>query len=413
MSSLKAAGIRLDLSVFRKILEGMNNPQNEYPSILVAGTNGKGSICAMISSILIYAGFKVGLYTSPHLVDLRERIRLNGQMISRDEMAGCIESVKAFAAQELTYFEFLTAVAFLFFARKKVDIAVLEVGMGGRLDATNVVHPLISAISTISLEHSAYLGKTLRSITREKAGIIKDNGLCITAVDQEPVINILEETCRARGATLYRIGQEIKVREDRRTASFSYYGPVREYLHLPCPLKGGHQVTNAAVAVGMADILVGAGWKISGEALREGLHNTRWEGRLEVLRENPQVVLDGAHNPAGISALCKALKRDFRYDRLIVICAILGDKDFRSMIKKLAGTADVLIFTRPDTDRTLAPPIEMVIVAKRYCGDILIRNNPVEAMKTALAMAKPQDLICATGSLYLVGQIKATFPPST
>ena len=412
LSSLQAMGIRLDLSVFGRLLERMGDPQNAYPSILVAGTNGKGSVCAMASTILTSAGYRVGLYTSPHLTDVRERVRTDGHLISETDMADCIRCVRQYVSEPLTYFEFLTAVAFLHFFRKKVDIAVLEVGMGGRLDATNVVHPLVCAISNISVEHSAYLGTRLGQIAAEKAGVIKKGGICISAATQRPVVDVLEDTCRKHRAQLYRIGRDFQVRTDRKASTFSCRGLDGNYRRLSCPLLGRHQSRNAAVAVAIMEVLARKGWAIHEEAIRKGLDTTQWEGRLEIVGNHPQILLDGAHNPAGVTALCTSLKEHFTYKRLIMICGILRDKNFRVMIRDLAQMADTLILTRPDNERALMPA-EMAEVAKQACsGDVLIQNDPAEALHTALAAADPEDLICAAGSLYLVGRLKEILRPA-
>lgn len=408
LSSLQGMGIHMDLSVIDRILEKMNHPQHAYPSILVGGTNGKGSICAMASSMLVSAGFNVGLYTSPHLIDVRERIRINSEVISTAEMASCIDEVRSFADDALTYFEFLTVVAFLFFRKKKVDIAVLEVGLGGRLDATNVVRPLVSAISNISLEHSEYLGKRLSLIAGEKAGIINEGGICITSAVQASVVAVVKGICQDRKATMFRIGHDIKVSWGSGTKTFSYHGLDSRHAGLPCPLLGRHQIKNAAVAIGMMEILSRQGLMVSPQAIRMGLANTRWEGRLEVLQQNPQILLDGAHNPAGISVLCRALKADFVYRKLIVICGVLSDKDFKGMIKGISKMADIMILTRPASERALIPA-GMAGTAERYAQHVLIEEDPMAAVKKALTLATPDDLICVTGSLYLVGQIKSAF----
>jgi len=399
--------MNLDPAVIIRELKKMKDPQDVYPSILVGGTNGKGSVCAMTSSILISAGYRVGLYTSPHLVDVRERIRYNGRMIATQEMADCVTEVRATVADALTYFEFLTAVAFLFFCRQKVDIAVLEVGMGGRLDATNVVRPVVSVISNVSIEHSDYLGTRLSQIAREKGGIIHEGGVCLTAASQKPVLDVLEGICRERKADLYRIGRDIRVNRDRRGASFTYDGMGRRFRHLPCPLRGRHQIKNAALAVGIMEILSRQSWAIPEEAIRSGLEGTRWEGRLEILQEDPQVVIDGAHNPAGVSALCQALKSDFIYRRLIIVFGVLRDKDYAIMIRKVAAIADILILTRPAVERAL-PPQALADIARQFCPDVLIREDLRQAFSEALSLADPEDLICVAGSLYLVGQLKAS-----
>jgi len=405
LSSLQGMGIHMDLSAIRQVLEKMKNPQDSYPSVLVGGTNGKGSICAMTSSILLAAGLKVGLYTSPHLLDVRERICFNGKTISRSEMAACIAEVQEYAENTLTYFEFLTVVAFHFFLKKKIDVAVLEVGMGGRLDATNMVLPVVSAISNISVEHSAYLGTRLSQIAGEKAGIIKEGGICITSATQKPVTVVLENVCRQRKATLYRIGSDIKMHAASTGMTFSYRGLEKKYQKLSCPLLGKHQIRNAAVAIGITEILARRGFAINDNAVYHGLASTVWEGRLEILHELPRIVVDGAHNPAGIAVLCEALKSFFSYRKLIVILGVLRDKNVHDMVKRIARMADVMVLTRPVSDRALVPS-EMARTAMRYGRAVIIEDDPPAALKRSLEMAGPDDLICVTGSLYLVGQVK-------
>ena len=386
----------------------MNHPQTAYPSILVGGTNGKGSICAMTTAMLTAAGYTVGLYTSPHLIDVRERFRCNGQMITKRELAACVRMVREAAREPLTYFEFLTVLAFQYFFIKKVDVAVLEVGMGGRLDATNVVDPIVSVISNISLEHCAYLGHRLAQIAGEKAGIIKEKGICLTGSTQKVVRDVLEQTCGERHAEFYRMGHDIRIQSDPGRKTFSYCGLEKRYRQLSCSLAGRHQTKNAALAIGITEILPRAGLAVDECAVRAGLENVHWEGRLEVLRKTPCVVLDGAHNPAGISALCAALKESFSYRRLLVICGVLRDKDYQGMLKQIAALADVLILTRPVVDRALTVR-DLAAAAQGYHHDVLIQEDPLQALNDALAMADPEDLICVTGSLYLVGQIKAAF----
>jgi dihydrofolate synthase/folylpolyglutamate synthase len=221
LRGLHPLGIRFGLGPIRSLLARLNDPQDRFPTVLIAGTNGKGSVAAMTASILSAAGFRTGLYTSPDLIDVRERIRIDGRMIDRREMAACTEEIRSLILDEVSYFEFLTAMAFLHYQRQRAEIAVLEVGMGGRLDATNVVTPIVSVITNISLEHREYLGNTLEEISREKGGIIKEGGICVTAVRQRRVIETLEAICRERGAKLYRLGKEIRT-TDHRDGTFSY-----------------------------------------------------------------------------------------------------------------------------------------------------------------------------------------------
>ena len=407
LSGLSSTVIRLGLGPISLLLERLNNPQQKYETILIGGTNGKGSIAAMTASILSQGGFKVGLYTSPHLIDVRERIRINGRMISPEEMDERIGEVRKRVLEEVTYFEFLTAMAFLHFYRENVDIAVLEVGMGGRLDATNVVTPVISVISNISLDHREYLGNCLKDIAREKAGIIKDGGLCISAAKQKSVIRVLEETCRERRAKLYLLGRDLKVIRHR-DGTFSYRGIAKTYHNLVCPLVGRHQIENAALTAGTIESMAARGFHVDGGALYRGMKDTIWEGRLEILQHAPMLLVDGAHNPAGVSVLCRALKEFFPYKKLILLFGVLSDKDYRTMLNKLVWLADRIIITRPSIDRAV-PPQELVPVTKCYKNHIEIVEKPSEALRRALLTADGEDLICVTGSLYLVGEIKQAF----
>ncbi len=406
LDGLKRLDIRFSLDPISRFLERLNNPQDAYGTVLVGGTNGKGSIAAMVASVMS-RGFRVGLYTSPHLIDVRERIRVDGDMISQEEMDAWIEKVKAHSTENLTYFEFLTAVAFLYFHQRKVDLAILEVGMGGRLDATNVVSPLVSVVSNISLDHSEYLGKRLEEIAWEKGGIIKNGGVCITAVKQRRLQELLEETCRTRGATLYSIGKEIKI-ITHPDGSFSYRGMGTRYDNLVCPLRGRHQIVNAAAALGVIEALAMKGFRVDDDAVFKGIRDVKWEGRLEVIRHSPTVLLDGAHNAGGASTLARALREEFSYKKLIFIFGVLKDKDYKAMLKKLLPLGDRLILTSPDTERAM-PPEAIVPVAKQYLRRIEVVKNSRDALKRALSVADQNDLICVTGSLYLVGEIKRAF----
>ena len=287
----------------------------------------------MTASFFHSAGYEVGLYTSPHLVDVRERIVVNGKKISRKDFNQTIAYVKDKIKQPVTYFEFLTAVAFVYFQNQKVDIAVLEVGLGGRLDATNVCKPLVSVITNIALDHMAYLGDTLESIAREKAGIIKQNSICITAAKQKNVLEVLKEACLRRRAKLYCLGRDIKIKKQK-DGFFTYQGLNRNLKNLTIPLQGEHQLSNAALALAAIEICEKKGFRVDDTAIYAGLENTRWEARLEVLQNKPLFLLDGAHNPAGIDALCRSLKKDFSYRRLILIFGALLIRTIGECCKK-------------------------------------------------------------------------------
>jgi dihydrofolate synthase/folylpolyglutamate synthase len=407
LSSLNKMGIRFGLDPIRFLLERLHNPQRSYPAVLIAGTNGKGSVAAMTAAILSSGGFKTGLFTSPDLIDFRERIRIDDRMIRREEAMHYAERVRQKITEDVSYFEFLTAMAFLHFHEQRVDIAVLEIGMGGRLDATNVVNPLLSVITNISLEHREYLGSTLEKIAREKGGIIKKRGTCLTAVRQRPVIETIETLCREKGATLYRLGKEIRVRS-RRDGMFSYRGIRQNYERLACPLAGRHQLANAALALGIVELIGDKGFCVDECDVVEGLRKTRWEGRLELLQRNPMLLVDGAHNPAGAATLRRALINDFSYRRLWLIFGVLGDKDYRAMAKRLFPLTDTVILTRPDNDRAL--PLDILLpTARAFHKHVEVIENPGDALQQTLSQVGEKDLVCVAGSLYLVGEIKKLY----
>lgn len=407
LHSLRSLGIRTDPAPLSRVLEKFRHPERDYRSVLIAGSNGKGSIAAMVSSILIEAGLKTGLYTSPHLRDYRERIRVNGLMISRRDLRDLIETARRGLDEELTYFEFTTLLAFLHFSRCRVDMAVLEVGMGGRFDATNLVTPDVCVISNVSLEHREFLGGSLEAIAREKGGIIKRNRVCLTAARQKSVQNTLEAICAEREACLYRLGRDILMRK-REDGVFSWRGIGREYGRIEVALKGRHQMENAALAVGVSETLHARGLTIAEKAVIEGLRKARWEGRLETLQKFPTLLVDGAHNPAGIAMLLRALERDFSYRRMILVFGVLRDKDYSAMLKKIKPEAYRMILTRPGSERAM-PPLEMRERVLKDEDSVMVVEDPSEALREAFRLAGRKDLICVTGSLYLVGAIKKTF----
>ncbi len=410
LAGLNIDVMRFGLETIAELLFRLGNPQNDYKTILIAGTNGKGSTATMTASILVSAGYKVGLYTSPHLVDVRERIVVNGKKIVRKDFDQIIADIKEKIKKPLTYFELLTAAAFVYFQRQKVDIAVLEVGLGGRLDATNVCRPLVSIITNIAFDHMAYLGNTLESIAREKAGIIKQNGICLTAAKQKNVLEVLKNICAERKAKLYRLGSDIKIVKQKKS-SFTYHGLYRKLSSLTISLQGEHQLANAALAVATVELIDKNGLKIENGAIRTGLKKTCLDARLEVLQKEPIFLLDGAHNPAGISVLCRALKNDFSYKRLILIFSSLIDKDYSQMLKKIAPLAYKIIITKLKTPRAELSD-NMLKILEKIEYKAIVTQNVGQAIQKAQALAEKKDLICATGSLYLAGEVKQKFPKS-
>ncbi len=404
LEELKQKGIKLGLGPISRLLDRLGNPQTKYKTVLVGGTNGKGSTAAILSSILASEGIKVGLYTSPHICDFRERIRINGCMIPEDALCTLIDKIREEIKEDITYFEFSTALAFLYFSLCEVDVAILEVGMGGRLDATNLASPEVSIITNISMEHQKYLGNNLKSIASEKGGIIKEGGVCVTAARGRKVIDTFEEICRQRKAVLYRTGRDIRVRRSGK-GSFSYYGINKRYSGLRISLTGRHQIENAALALAAIEVLTAKGMGISDTSVVDGLIDARWEGRLELVSHNPRIIVDGAHNPAGISSLCRSLLADFSYRRLIVVFGVFYDKDYVGMLKRLMPLADKIVLTKPKEARA-ASAEDLLSVASLHHGHIEVVDDPGEALARARSLAGADDLVCVTGSLYLVGEIK-------
>ena len=407
LASLNVDTMHFGLTAITELLLRLENPQNSYKTILIAGTNGKGSTAAMTASVLCCAGYKVGLYTSPHLVDVRERIVINGKKISLKEFNQTIAYVKDKKEQPVTYFEFLTAVAFVYFQRQKVDIAVLEVGLGGRLDATNVCKPLVSVITNIAFDHTDYLGNTLDSIAREKAGIIKQKGICITAAKQKIVLEVMKDVCLCRRAKLYCLGRDIKIKKQN-NGFLTYQGLYRNINNLTIPLQGDHQLSNAALALAAIELCEKNGFSVDDAAISAGLKNTHWEARLEVLQKQPLFLLDGAHNTAGINVLCRSLKKEFSYRRLILIFGALADKDYRRMLQKIVPLASIIILTQLKTKRAV-PVNDIMETVKKMGYPAIVTENVNQAIEWAQVLATKQDLICATGSFYLAGEVKQAF----
>ncbi len=408
LASLNIDVMRFGLETVAGLLGKLGNPQNSFPSILIAGTNGKGSTAAMTASILKAAGYKTGLYTSPHLSDVRERILVNGKMIPGREFDNLLARLAAAGSVPATYFEILTAAAFLYFRRRQVDIAVLEVGLGGRLDATNICQPLVSVITNIARDHMAILGNTLSEIAQEKAGIIKQNGICLTGVRQKKALNVIAAECRHRHAGLYRLGVDFKI-TGKRNGFLTYAGRKTRVDNLTVPLAGRHQLDNAALALAALEAIEPAGFSVTPDNIRRGLQKTNWPARLEVLQRNPFFIVDGAHNPAGISVLCRALRKDFSYRRLILIFGALADKEYCRMLRKIAPLADRIIVTGIESGRAVTAD-ELQETVRKLGFQAKKTVNVKQALTLAAELAASCDLICAAGSLYLAAAVKHAFP---
>ena len=431
---------KFDLAHMRVLLEGMNHPECAFPSVLIAGTNGKGSTAATLASILRASGLKDGLYTSPHLVRINERIRVNGKEISDDDFAALHGEVDRVAEslveqKELpwhpSFFEMMTAIAFTHFARERVEIAVLEVGMGGRLDATNVVQPLVSVVTDISLDHQKYLGNTVKEIAREKAGIIRPGGVVVTLPQQPEANDVIGNTILDLGAAGVSAVQyvppfspESRVPSPERTSlssgsrapspvtaeEISYQYPLQvmgERILVESPLVGRHQLRNVALAVAAAEELSKKGLAgITPQSIERGIRETRWPGRFQVLPACggwPEMVLDVAHNPAGAWALRSALSGRYGDRPLIFVFGAMRDKAISEMAEILFPLAERVVAARPENPRS-ASPEEIQQAASRTGAEIEPVADVGLALDRARCLAGAQAIVAVTGSIYLVGE---------
>ena len=412
----------LNLKRARGFLDSIHNPQAPLRCIHVAGTKGKGSTSAFIAYILRESGFKAGLYTSPHLADFRERIRILSPgnrnqkikadfegMIPRLKLAGLVNRLKSAIEKynrasiygPLTFFEAYTALAFVYFNQEKVDFAVLETGLGGRLDATNVVKPKVCVITPISYEHTDKLGYTLKEIASEKAGIIKKGSVVISAPQAKEAMAIIRNKCKKEKAELLVVGKDIKYSgtEER----FRVSTPAAEYKNLKITLHGAHQVMNAACALAAVEAMAAYGVKAGIDSITKGLYNTLWPGRCEVIAREPLIVLDGAQNAASAGVLKEAVKAKFRYRRLILMLGVSNDKDIKGIAGELYDLADTVILTKAKSLRAADPANLAGYFNKK---NQYITHNVAEAKMLAKELAKKEDLILITGSLFVVGEAR-------
>ncbi len=407
---LQKYGIKFGLSKTSNLMKSFGNPHHGRVYIHIAGTNGKGSVAALLETILINSGLKVGFYSSPHLVRFTERFRINKKEIEPDLVARMVEELGGVidTGHPPTFFEVTTAMALIYFAREQTDISIMEVGMGGRLDATNIVKPIISVITNISLEHQFFLGPRLIDIAGEKAGIIKTGVDLVTAATQPPVIRLFRDICAKKKAPFWRVGEHARFRTNGKI--LNYYGIEHSFKGLELGLLGRFQARNAALSLTVTELLMKKGYDISPQHIRDGLRHTTWPGRMHIVSRKPLIVLDGAHNPSAIRELASTLRRDFKYRRLILVLGIMRDKDIEKMIKRIVSMADYVIYSRADYYRS-ADPAGLMDVAKPLGkpGEI-IRKIP-DALNRAKEMAGPQDLIMVCGSLFTVGEAMAHFDP--
>jgi len=403
--NLRGGMIDLRLDRMVRALALFDHPEKKFPSLHIAGTNGKGSTSAILHRVLSLAGYRTGLYTSPHLVSFTERMRVGDAEIMQDEVVELADEVHRridAAGVALTFFEFVTVMAFIYFARQRVEVAVVEVGLGGRLDATNLVSPLVCAITTISKDHEAYLGPDELTIGAEKGGIIKPGVPVVCGKVSEPVADLLARIAKERGAPAYFLGTNFGF-SLKNEGVFDYTGIKQHYLNLSLGLRGRHQRANASVALGVLELAKGR-FPVSETVLRAGLATVVWPGRLERMLERPTVILDGAHNCEGVQALVDELSKLRQGRKIKLLFATMADKEWELMLRTLAKAVDEVVFTRVDMERgaepeRLAEKLDPAIPRRS------IRNSRL-GLQTLIDEAQPDDLIVVAGSLYLLGEIR-------
>ncbi len=404
----------LDLSRVERLLAMLGNPHRAYPSVHIAGTKGKGSTAAMVESVLRAAGYRTGLYTSPHLHTFRERIRVGGQLISREEVVALVEEVRPLVAEVpgVTTFEAITAMAFTYFARRGVEVLVAEVGLGGRLDATNVLSPEVSVITSLSLDHTYLLGNTLPEIAREKAGIIKPGVPAVTAPQRPEALRVIEAVSREREAPLIEVGRDWIWEPgpfDLKGQAFTVrrVGKGEDTLagEYWVPLLGRHQLENGTTAIAALQVLRERGFDLPRSAVEEGLRRVEWPGRLEILSTAPLVVVDCAHNPYSAHVLRSTLETWFPGRRWVLVFGASSDKDITGMLRALLPIADHLIVTRSEHPRATAP-VELADIAASVGGGAEIAVNTQRALQRAVDKLEADEGILVTGSIFLVAEAR-------
>ena len=405
-----------DLDRMRTLLRKLNNPQDKFRSVHIAGTKGKGSTCAMIASMLQANGYKVGLYTSPHLNDIRERIQINGHMISHADFARIVKQIEPLVNKSRpvpTYFDVLTAVAFQYFAEHKVDIGVIETGLGGRLDSTNVLKPEVTAITSISKDHMQQLGYTLPKIAEEKAGIFKPGVPALTVQQPPEVESVLQRSAEKVGAPFDVCGKSIEF--SYRFESSRMLGPHNriclttpnsKFEHLAVPLLGEHQAINCGLALSVIDRLKTRGLALNDSRSMEGLAKTNIPGRMEMISQIPRIIVDGAHNAASLDAMMRAIGQHVPYDSMVVIFGCCADKDVSGMLDRITSGADKVIFTKVNNIRTANPDELAAAYVEQYGKMAQVARSLQDALDIANRAVTKEDLICITGSFYLVGEAK-------
>ncbi len=403
---LERFGIKKGLGRTRRLLSAVGNPQDNLSAIHVAGTNGKGSVCAMLASVLTGAGFKTGLYTSPHLLRFNERIRINGRPITDNELARSVREIRKMPeAQGATFFEFTTVIAFKYFLERDVDIAVIETGMGGRWDATNLITPIVSVITNVEIDHVQMLGNTIEQIAFEKAGIIKKGVPIVTAERKNKALSIIRKEASKKGSRLFVLGNDFAAAEAKgRRHAVDYSGIHEDLSAVELSLRGAHQLPNASCVLAAIELLKDNGFVVSRTAIRKGMKAVSWPGRLEIIGKRPLLVLDAAHNPAGAQALASALE-GFKFKKLYLVLGIMADKDVAGIVEALAPKATMIIAASPETHRAASSAM-IEAQAFKFGKPAIAAASVKKACAKALKLASKDDVVCVTGSIFTIAEAK-------
>jgi len=423
LNGLLKFGIKPGLERITALAERFDNPHLRLRVIHVTGTNGKGSTCTFIASILRAAGYRVGLYLSPYVHDVRERVQIDGEMIPREDFAALIDEIKPIAEEigraelgDVTEFEMKTMVAYLYFARKQVDFAVLEVGMGGRFDATNIVQPLVSVITNVGLDHTERLGDTIEQIAFEKAGIIKTGSVLVTAAEDEDAWRVILNRSREEGAEVWRViksharradspSPDVRLRYTSKGDAFSIHGGDVHLQGLTPGLKGHFQHINAATAIAAILALEKYEVRVTPQAIFAGVSDAYIPGRMEILREKPLLVIDGAHNEDAAGNLARAVRESLRYNRMILVIGMLSTHSNEAVLSILAPMSAKIIATQSKWMKA-TPASELAETARKLHPDVETVDQVPAAVKRALEIATPDDLVLVTGSFYTIGEVE-------
>ncbi len=407
-----------NLSRMRSLLRTVGDPHKTIRSVHIAGTKGKGSTATMLAQMLKSCGYKVGLYTSPHICDIRERIRINGDMISQAALTRLVcaaePHIENLSKDKPTFFEIFTALAFMHFVNEEVDIAVVETGLGGRLDSTNVLKPVVCGLTSISMDHTQQLGDTLAKIAVEKAGIMKRNVPAISVPQAPEAKRALQRIAKTSKTKLMFTGDDIefsyRVESSRQCGCHtrvSLTTPTSRFEHLPVPLTGEHQAINCGLALALLDQLKVQGMEIDDNQAIEGLARVELSGRMEMVLEYPRLLVDGAHNAASVQALIRAIGQHIPYDSMVMVFGCGADKDIDGMIGQIATGADKVVFTKASDNARAADPNELAEIYAERTGRVAqVAQEPSEALQIANNAVSREDLICVCGSFYLVGEVK-------